>query len=241
MSHGFKASGPIAEAALASSAETELGLPGRIPSADLRFLDVELSGLDFEIDLVYANADHPLNNFGQIYRKSARMIGHRTMVEILVQVCGFCTENFGWKLRLLDCLRPREAQELMLEAFPLPKSLLSQPGSGGHARGMAIDLQPMKDGVPVDFGSSYDDFSKEGLVRAHRDFMFLSEPARVRNGILANRHRLDRAFAHASGIIGIPIDGVLTEWWDYRIPNSISAGFAPVSDEDLPNEMRMVS
>jgi D-alanyl-D-alanine dipeptidase len=212
-----------------------------IPLADLRFLDEELKEPFFEIDLVYANAGHPLNHFGQIYAHNARMMGHKDMVAVLKVVGEYCSDNFGWSLRLLDCLRTYEAQVLMARASTLPAHLLSRPGSGGHVRGMAVDVQPLQSGQPVNFGCPYDDFSQEGQLRAHRKHLFLSEAAEVRNAILANRYRLDRAFTLASEQLRVEINGLATEWWDYRVPNSITSTYSPIRDEDLPPEMRMTA
>jgi D-alanyl-D-alanine dipeptidase len=99
---------------------------------------------------------------------------------------------------------------------------------------------PVVGGSPIDFGSSYDDFSESGRMKSHREYPFNDFPPEMRQEILSNRRKLDSAFEWGSQATGTAIQGLLTEWWDYRVPNELTSTLCPISDSDLPPEMRMV-
>ncbi len=61
----------------------------------------------FDIELVYANQTHPLNQFGQIYRSSAMMLGELTFLPAINSAGMFCHRQHGWRLRIYVRARSR--------------------------------------------------------------------------------------------------------------------------------------
>ena len=58
----------------------------------------------------YADADYANNYFGQVYHKHARLWAQKQFADILYHAADLSWQRFGWKLLLLDALRPTEAQ-----------------------------------------------------------------------------------------------------------------------------------
>ena len=122
----------------------------------------------FNIELVYANPQHPYNIFvtpqkETAYIHNADFVVSAPIAKILSYVPQFLPS--GMAMRLYDCLRPTQAQAFMKQfkdSLNVDHNMLSDPGMGGHPRAMAIDcaLVPQNTpyGVcPVDYGTSFDD------------------------------------------------------------------------------------
>jgi len=204
-------------------------------------------GEPLSIDVVYANASHPRNVFGEgIYAPLARLWLHMDLAAITLLAARLADKRMGWTFQLKDGLRTVEAQGRMEQTAIVrknphwlvdgPKRLLSPPGAGAHPRAMAIDVCPIgADGVPVDMGTEFDHFTDDPdapnpAARAYTDF-----PA----SILQNRRALEGAFIDAAGHLGLSIVPLESEWWDFRLPAAIWETFAPLRDSDLPPGMRM--
>lgn len=197
------------------------------------------------IDLMYASATHPENNFGQaLYRKDAKLLAYKPLSNIILDVAHYVHKEFGYILVLKDCLRPIEAQALMektdlVQANPhwLEEGtrLLSRPGEGAHPRGMAIDVAlETKNGKIIDMGTPVDYFEENPLESpAHRDFKSFPQAVIDRRAMLTN------AFVEYGDKYGFTIFPLPTEWWDYRLEASFYEKFAPVSDSDLPPEFQI--
>ncbi|HEY8190037.1 MAG TPA: D-Ala-D-Ala dipeptidase, partial [Micavibrio sp.] len=115
---------------------------------DLIAMDTVAKETPLRIDLVYAQAAHPENIFKQaLYRPQARLWLHREFAAVVTLAAKRCHEATGLVFVLKDGMRPIEAQILMRET-PIvkanphwiqdPTRLLSDPGKGGHPRGMAV-------------------------------------------------------------------------------------------------------
>lgn len=217
-------------------------LPG-----DLIALDSFVNDYPLKVDLVYARADHPENVFGTaIYRHDARMWAHREMVPVILTAAEICYRHSGFIFELKDCLRTVEAQSLMLETdivkrhpqwLEEPERLLSPPGKGGHPRGMAVDIILVdKNGDKLDMGTPFDYLTPNPAhnpaARAYRDF-----PA----AIIENRMILESAMLQAARETNTPVLPLPQEWWDFRFMPATSNAYAPISDRDLPADMRMTS
>lgn len=196
------------------------------------------------IDLVYAQAGHPENIFGKIYRNGARLWLHRNLAAIVREAAPTLSAQCGWRLVLKDGLRTVEAQEAMQRAEIVrrnphwlegPDRLLSPPGQGAHPRGMAIDLVPEnEDGSPVDMGTPFDFLSEDPRRNpAARDFTDLPE------AVLRNRKTLENAMTGAAEKLGFPLLPLPSEWWDFRFPAERYEHYAPLRDADLPPDMAM--
>ena len=211
-----------------------------IPASDL----VDMSDqANIQINLAYAH-DAPPNIFGKIYRDDARLWLHKLLAEIVQRAAGFAARD-GFSLLLYDGLRTCDAQAAMGESAIVKANpgwmeeprLLSPAGGGAHPRGMAIDLTLIDDaGAILDMGTDFDFLAENSAPEhnpAHRQHPYLSDQVR------ANRARLDSYMMRASEETGTPLLLLPQEWWDFRLPAEIYEAYAPLSDSDLPDHMRM--
>lgn len=200
-----------------------------------------------EIDLAYAHDKAP-NIFGAVYRKDARLWLHEDLAKIVLLATSLLFKREMLHVRLYDGLRTMEAQERMrqseiVQANPRwleePGRLLSPPGAGAHPRGMAIDLTlQAPSGQLLDMGTVFDHLSEDPSPEnnpAHRDHPNLNNEA------AKNRKLLTDAMCEAAEKLDIPLFPLPQEWWDFRLHNEVYEQYAPLSDQDLPNQMRMVS
>jgi len=191
---------------------------------------------NYKIDLAYTKDNNLL--FGErIYRKNAKLWLYKDLANIIFKAAEYCYENFGLYFILYDGLRTVEAQEKMMQTqraidnpqWLEPPRMLSPAGSGGHPRGMAIDIGlETFNGDMVYMGSPFDCMSEE----SHRDYN-LSEQ------IQKNRAMLDKSMIEASKTLGIEIFLLPEEWWDFRLPADFYNQYKPLHDPELPEEMRM--
>jgi len=190
-----------------------------------------------KVELAYAREDNHL--FGErIYREDARLWLHKDLAEIVCRAAQDIHDQYGWTCILYDGLRTIDAQARMLETQRVRDNphwleeprLLSPPGAGAHPRGMAIDIGlEDADGALIDMGCPFDDLTE----KAHRDYPHATE-------ILNNRAVLCDAMVKAAGDLGCAILPLQQEWWDFRFPPDIYEGFEPISDSDLPADMRLL-
>lgn len=198
------------------------------------------------IDLVYSR-DEPPNIFGALYKPEARLWLHKDLADIVIKAARAVRARYGFTLVLYDGLRPVEAQEAMMRA-PIvrqnphwtrePGRLISPPGAGAHPRGMAVDCSLMNaGGALLDMGTGFDHFAeKPDSVHnpAHRSYVRLAERH------AKNRAILDDAMRDAARMQGHDLILLSQEWWDFRFPAERYERFAPVSDKDLPETMKIV-
>ncbi|MCB1591031.1 MAG: D-Ala-D-Ala dipeptidase [Alphaproteobacteria bacterium] len=204
----------------------------------------ESSGL--VIDLAYAREDNFL--FGErIYRQDAVLTLHRFMADIVIRAGRIARERHGLSLIIHDGLRTVDAQARMLETRAVKANphwveneprLLSPPGAGGHPRGMAVDVTLADlDGEVLDMGTVFDFLAEDPSPLtnpAHREY-----PQSVIAAI--NRGFLDSIMAEAAHQAGQPLFPLPQEWWDFRLPPEIYEGYAPLSDHDLPETLRLLA
>jgi D-alanyl-D-alanine dipeptidase len=198
-----------------------------------------------KIDLVYAQPGHPDNIFkAGIYRPDAKMWAHEDFARLFLRASELCYSLTGYCFEIKDCLRPCEAQAAMaktpiVKANPHwlqePNRLLSPPGKGGHPRGMAVDIILItENGDPVDMGTRFDHLSSDRNDNpAARNYTKFSPE------ILANRKILEDAMLQAAQDLEQEILPLPAEWWDFRYMPSFTSRYAPISDADLPPDMRM--
>lgn len=209
-------------------------------------MDLAAGIFPLQINLVYA-ADAPPNIFGKIYADDARLWLHNDLARIVLLASLLCKRQNGCEFVLYDGLRTAQAQAAMaasdiVQANPhwmeAPR-LLSPPGAGAHPRAMAIDIGLMgEDGALLDMGTVFDHLAENASPErnpAHRDYVHL-EPEHAKN-----RAILDGAMQTAADLLDFPLYPLPQEWWDFRLPEDIYSAYAPLSDVDLPPEMRMVS
>ena len=217
-----------------------------IKPADLICMNDYTDSAPLAIDLVYANADHPENIFKTaLYRHDAKFWLHEMLAGIVLDVARMARHERGATLVLKDGLRPIEAQAAMQDTdivkanpqwcSPGPERLLSPPGNGGHPRGMAVDVTLVDEGgIEWDMGTAFDYLTTDPAVNpAARDYTAFAD------NVLENRAFLERLFLNAADKAGQAILPLPSEWWDFRLPHNISSQYAPLSDQDLPDDMKM--
>lgn len=217
-----------------------------LPPGSLIPMDAFTAHAPVSVDVVYAQADHPRNIFGQaIYRPGARLWLHEDLARVVLLAARTLQDRAGWSLELKDGLRPVEAQQAMQQTAivqanphwyePGPRRLLSPPGQGAHPRGMAIDVCVRgPDGGEIDMGTPFDylteDRENNPAARAYRD---------LPEEILTRRALLETAFTDAGERLSLPVVPLPSEWWDFRFPPETYNLYAPVHDSHYPPWMRM--
>ena len=217
----------------------------KISTSDLIPFDLFASSHPIEVDVVYADARHTENMFGDVYRQGAVMSGHIDMVVMVLIAAQILHKNQGWILQIKDCLRPVEAQQKMMDTDIVRANrqwleeprFLSPRGLGGHPRGMAVDVCAKdKSGRSIDFGTAFDAFAHSPLAQhnpAHRQHPDLT------GDVMRNRQILDGAMLDAARKTERDLTLLSTEWWDFRFPADYSSAFEAISDEDLPAWQRL--
>lgn len=203
------------------------------------------------IDLAYARDDNTL--FGErIYKQGARLYLYQDLANVILMASDMLYQAHRYHMILYDGLRTTDAQQRMLETQRVidhpqwlrEPRLLSPPGAGGHPRAMAVDVSMASaEGELLDMGTVFDYLAEDSSAAhnmAHREYSDLSPE------VIQNRNALNNAILAAGerflnkGDIEMPVEPLLQEWWDFRAPRAFYEQFAPLSDEDLPEDMRLI-
>ncbi len=217
----------------------------KILPSDLVCMNEYASRYNYQIDLAYAKADNLL--FGeQIYKSSAKLWLHKQLAKIVFIAAKNCFETHGIKFVLYDGLRTTNAQAAMLKTKKVIDNpqwlekprLLSPIGAGGHPRAMAIDIGLIApDNSLIDMGTDFDYLANSPHAahnRAHREY-------KHSQNIIDNRNILDNAMIRAANSLKKDIILLPQEWWDFRLPSKIYGKYAPLSDDDLPENIKLTS
>lgn len=219
----------------------------KISPDDLVCLDDLQSSHPVKVDLVYAQKDHPDNIFKtNIYKPDAKMWGHRLLVDIVLRAADICFHQKKWIFELKDFLRTTDSQGKMLETdivkrnpqwLEEPGRLLSPPGKGGHPRAMAVDIILLdQNGDAVDMGTTFDYLTEDRQNNpAARNYTDFSEQ------VLESRRFLEDCMMQAAREQGHDLLPLPQEWWDFRFLPDFTAQYQPLSDHDLPADMRIVA
>lgn len=187
------------------------------------------------IHLAYARHDNLLFK-ERIYKAEATLWLYKDLADIVKLAAQQCFERYKIRFVVYDGLRTIEAQEAMMKtkrALENPHwmeepRMLSVPGSGGHPRGMAVDIGLESiDGVLLDMGCAFDYMGAE----AHRDYLHNPE-------IIENRRILDSCMVNTASALGHELFLLPQEWWDFRFPAALYEQFVPLSDKTLPDEIQ---
>lgn len=217
----------------------------KISAADLVCMDDFEGKEPLRVETAYARADNLL--FGErIYRPEAKLYLHRDLAAIVIEAARLCHARHNLRFILYDGLRTVDAQAAMMKTQRVkdnphwlePPRLLSPPGAGGHPRAMAVDIGlENAGGALLDMGTPFDFLAENPHPAhnpAHRD-----SPGHAPE-ITANRRKLDECMLEAAGTCGTPLLPLPEEWWDFRLPPETYNAYAPLSESDLPEDMRLL-
>ena len=212
----------------------------QIAPSDLVPMDIFVGREPVEVDLVYANANHPRNIFGEaLYHSQARLWAHKRIAAITLLAARILHRETHYKFSLKDCLRTTDAQTAMGKTqivkdnpdwLEEPNRMVSPSGSGAHPRGMAIDVCVLDaDSMEINMGTSFDEMHSKSY-RSCDDL-----PA----DILEKRRLLEDSFMASAQKLGFDFLPLPSEWWDFRFPANVYKAYKPLSDKDLPPQMQM--
>jgi len=166
-----------------------------------------LPGID--VDLRYAGTD----NFAgrRLYgRLDCAWLRREAAEGLLAAAAWLQAARPGWRLRVLDALRPQRVQEaIWVDVAGTPaQEYFANPERGSiHSYGMAVDVTLLApDGQEADMGSGFDEMSRRSHPALHAELLAegLLTPQQV-----AERDCLARAM-QAGGYAGIA-----NEWWHF--------------------------
>jgi len=212
----------------------------KIPPSTLVPMDLFVGREPVEVDLIYANATHPNNIFGEaLYQTGSRLWAHKDIAAITLLAARILYRKTHHRFSIKDCLRTTDAQAAMSATqivkgnpdwLEEPGRMVSPPGSGAHPRGMAIDICILNaDGEEVDMGTDFDEMSP----KSYRSYNDLPETT------LQNRKLLEDAMVDSAKVLGFDCLPLPEEWWDFRFPADKYAPYKPLADADLPAQMQM--
>ncbi len=198
------------------------------------------------VDVAYACDSNIL--FQQaIYKKDAQLYLHRKLADVVLLASQYIYDSHGYKTVLYDGLRTTDAQEYMLTTKRVlanpnwlkSPALLSSPGSGAHPRAMAIDMTLIDSaGKVIDMGTPFDYLAEnpaKAFNAAHRDYAELSEKDQKSRDILTH------AMLQAANELKVNLLPLPQEWWDFRLMREEYEQYNPLSEQDLPEYMRLMS
>jgi D-alanyl-D-alanine dipeptidase len=184
--------------------------------SDPDFVEIT-DGPAVQLDLRYATTNNFTHTdlYGGFHRTFLRREGAAKFSEAQAILA---REHPGWKFLIWDALRPRSVQrEFWKRVVGTPQEkYVANPDPGSiHNFGLAIDLTLIDDqGVPIDMGTDFDDFSKAAEPLAEQDLL---KSGRLTPAQLANRMIL-RDIMTRAGFIQLP-----EEWWHYdALPGAIA-------------------
>lgn len=116
----------------------------------------------------------------------------------------------GWRLRVLDALRPQRVQEAIwrdVEGTPM-QHYFAHPVRGSiHSFGMAVDLTLLTpEGAEADMGSGFDEMHERSHPALHAEHLAL--------GVLTAEQIASRGWLAAAMRAG-GFEGIATEWWHF--------------------------
>ncbi len=171
-----------------------------------------LAGLaHIDIDLRYATT----NNFVQQVLYGGLDCAYlRTEAVLALQQAAhwLAAQRPGWRIRVLDALRPQRVQEQLYRVFEnTPQAMyLAHPQRGSiHSFGMAVDVTLLDaQGQELDMGSGFDEMT----LASHPD----REAEHLASGQLAAAHLYHRGLLRAA-MRQAGFTGIHSEWWHFDL------------------------
>lgn len=177
---------------------------------------IEKPEFDVELEIAYASG----NNFtGKPVYKVAKAYLHSEAAKLLEKAINYAGE-LGYRIKVFDAYRPREAQFKLWEHTPDPNFLANPETGSPHSRGVAIDLTLIdENGEELDMGTGFDDFTEKSY---HSNTEISAEAQKNRRILLG--------IMTAAGW-----DWYDNEWWHYQLFNP--RAYPLLNDSDSETEM----
>ena len=189
---------------------------------DFRSL-LSIPGID--VDLRYATPDNFVgrNVYGGLDCSYLR----REAADALERAAAWlAARRPGYRLRVLDALRPQRVQEVLwqeLQGTPLTLYLANPERGSIHSFGMAVDLTVLDpQGHEVDMGSGFDEMA----LTSHPDH----EAEHLALGLLSAAQLAERGWLRAA-MREAGFQGISTEWWHFDFGDRVAVR------RDLPRVM----
>ncbi|MCU7374447.1 M15 family metallopeptidase [Paucibacter sp. O1-1] len=169
-----------------------------------------------EVDLRYATRDNFVgrNVYGGLDCSYLR----REAADALERAAAWLAAHRpGYRLRVLDALRPQRVQEVLwaeLQGTPLTLYLANPERGSIHSFGMAVDatlLDPQ--GQEVDMGSGFDEMA----LTSHPDH----EAEHLARGLLSAAQLTERGWLRAA-MREAGFQGIATEWWHFDFGDRVA-------------------
>jgi len=166
----------------------------------MKLIEITEDKYNVTIELEYAKNTNFTGK--KIYTKSICYIHKDALPKLLSAIS--LAKALGYKLKIYDAFRPKEAQELLWD-FCSNKDFITPPHIGSpHSRGIAIDLTLIKNDKIIDMGTKFDHLYKESY-HGNTDI-----------SVTAQKNRII--------LLGIMTsagwDFYQNEWWHYQLHNS---------------------
>lgn len=162
-----------------------------------------------DVDLRYATA---LNFAGRVLYRGYDCAWLRSEAAAGLEAAAawLAARRSGWRIRLLDALRPQRVQEsLWVEFAGTPvQRYFADPARGSiHSFGMAVDVTLLSpEGREADMGSAFDEMSELSHPAMNNEHLAL--------GALTPAQVSERGWLHAAMVRG-GFRGIATEWWHF--------------------------
>lgn len=166
-----------------------------------------IAGVDF--DLRYAGCD---NFAGRVLYAGidCAWLRREAADGLAAAAAWLAAERPGWRLLVLDALRPQRVQEaIWADVVGTPAAAyFADPAQGSiHSFGRAVDVTLRgPDGRLADMGSGYDEMTPASHPLLHAEHLAL--------GVLSAAQLVERGWLHAAMTRG-GFQGIGTEWWHF--------------------------
>jgi zinc D-Ala-D-Ala dipeptidase len=169
---------------------------------------------DATLDLQYATTS---NFTGQKLYSQGKVTFVRLAVAVALRQVQQELGKAGYSLKIWDAYRPYAVTKKMWDLVGDERYVANPAKGSGHNRGLAIDVTLVKDGIEVNMGTRFDNFTDT----AHHNFTALPEE------VLQNRNVLRKTMMKYGFR---PLD---TEWWHYSWPNDRTYDVLDLRFKDL--------
>jgi len=158
-----------------------------------------------------------VNKFGLAYKRDAKFLLHKTLVDIVLGAADYLYKTYGWRTILYDGLRTVDGAFAIYNFASdedLASNILALPAKSAHNKGLAVDSMMVDgEGKEIEMGGHFDHLDMATNMRNYAGDK-ISE--------IAKKNRLIReaAFLRAAFAQGLLVAPLRSEFWDDRLPEN---------------------